>query len=255
MLQQRGDGDFEARLSRAWSVGVRPHGGYLMALLAKAGVAAVDPALDPLAISTQFLRPPASGPALISTDIRKKGRRATVVNVVLEQDGRSCVEAALTVGTMPAGQPAYADLPSLAAEPPADAVDLSVHGGGPTSIGKLCDLRMDAASAGFLRQRTDGELRLLMWLRAPGGEPSDPYFALIAGDISVPVTFNLGRVGWSPTVQLTALLRSRPAPGWLRVQVEARAVYGEWFDADATVIDSTGNLVAQARQLALTARS
>jgi hypothetical protein len=69
----------------------------------------------------------------------------------------------------------------------------------------------------------------------------------------MPVTFNLGRMGWSPTVQLTALLRSRPAPGWLRIQVDCRAVHGAWFDSDATVVDSTGRLVCQARQLALTA--
>jgi len=52
-------------------------------------------------------------------------------------------------------------------------------------------------------------------------------------------------------VQLTALLRTRPAPGWLRVQAEARAVHDRWFDEDHTVVDSAGRLVCQARQLAI----
>nr|WP_308253028.1 hypothetical protein [Pseudonocardia sp. ICBG601] len=42
-------------------------------------------------------------------------------------------------------------------------------------------------------------------------------FALMSGDILPPTVFNLGGSrGWAPTVQLTALLRARPAPGWLR---------------------------------------
>jgi acyl-Coa thioesterase superfamily protein len=52
-------------------------------------------------------------------------------------------------------------------------------------------------------------------------------------------------------VQLTARLRARPAPGWLRIEARSTAVAGGWFDADATVVDSAGRLVCQARQLAL----
>ncbi len=74
-----------------------------------------------------------------------------------------------------------------------------------------------------------------------------------AGNISM-CTFDVTVVDTTPpTVQLTAHLRSRPAPGWLRIQVESRAVHGMWFDSDATVVDSTGRLVCQARQLALSA--
>ena len=46
-----------------------------------------------------------------------------------------------------------------------------------------------------------------------------------------------------------------PAPGWLRVQVDCKAVHGPWFDSDATVVDSTGRLVCQSRQLALSAKA
>jgi hypothetical protein len=80
----------------------------------------------------------------------------------------------------------------------------------------------------------------------------DVLFALLAGDILPPTVFNLGgTVGWAPTVQLTALPRARPAPGWLRIEARARTVAGPWFDEDVTVVDSAGRLVAQARQLAL----
>jgi hypothetical protein len=52
-------------------------------------------------------------------------------------------------------------------------------------------------------------------------------------------------------VQLTALLRGRPAPGWLRVESQSSTVANPWFDEDVTVIDAAGRLVCQARQLAL----
>ena len=79
-------------------------------------------------------------------------------------------------------------------------------------------------------------------------------FALLAGDVSPPVTLNLGRSGWAPTVQLTALVRAQPAPGWLRVRMSSRCVGGTWFDEDAIVTDSAGTLVCQSRQLAMVPR-
>lgn len=259
-VRSLGDGTFTADLPPEWTVGSRPHGGFLLALLARAAVAVVSgaagadlpEAVDPLAVSAQFLRPPEVGPVLLRTELRKFGRTAAVVSANLEQRGRSCVEAMITVGALPEDPAPWTDLPDLPAKPPPDAVDLSaVPGATVFRLSRTCEIRIDQANAGFLHGRTGDPLRLRMWAR-PRGEAPDPLFALLAGDLSMPVTLNLGRYGWAPTVQLTALLRGRPAPGWLRIDVACRAVYGQWFDEDATVIDSTGRLVCQARQLALT---
>ncbi len=204
-------------------------------------------------MSAQFLRAPSVGPVLLRTDIRRTGRRVTVVGVVLEQRGRNCVEGTVTLGRLPRERAAWSDLPSQPAEPPGNALDLAALPA--TSSFRLtssCDVRLDPNGAGFLHGPRGEPLRLRLWVR-PRGEQPDALFGLVAGDVSMPVTFNLGRMGWSPTVQLTALVRSRPAPGWLRVQVECRAVHGGWFDEDAVVVDSTGRLVCQARQLALSA--
>lgn len=252
-----GDGTFTADLPAQWTVGGRPHGGFLLALLARAAVAgqtgAGAPLVDPLSVSAHFLRPPGVGPVLLRTDVRKTGRRTTVVSVHLEQSGRACVEGMVTTGRLPRERAAWADLPNQPAEPPGNAIDLAtVPSASVFRLTETCDVRLDPNGAGFLHGHIGDPLRLRLWAR-PRGEHADPLFALVAGDISMPVTFNLGRLGWSPTVQLTAHLRSRPAPGWLRIQVESKAVHGMWFDSDATVVDSTGRLVCQARQLALTA--
>jgi acyl-coenzyme A thioesterase PaaI-like protein len=261
-IRALGDGTFTAELSADWTVGSRPHGGFLLALLGRAGVQAVAAAggaessagADPLAVSAQFLRPPEIGPVLLRAELRKLGRTASVVAVHLEQRGRSCVESTVTVGQLAEDAPNWTDLPDQPAGPPADAVDLGALPAGNTPrLVRGCDIRIDPSTAGFLHGKVGDPLRLRLWAR-PRGEQPDPLFVLLAGDIALPLTFNLGRYGWSPTVQLTSLVRSRPAPGWLRLEVTCRAVYGQWFDQDAIVVDAAGRLVAQCRQLALTPR-
>jgi hypothetical protein len=64
--------------------------------------------------------------------------------------------------------------------------------------------------------------------------------------------FHLEKYGWAPTVELSVLLRGVPAPGWMKVETKTETLAGGWFDEGATVWDSTGRLVAQSRQLALT---
>jgi hypothetical protein len=255
-LRPLGDGTFAATLPSSWTVGGKPHGGFLVALMARAAVAAAggSPAPDPLTVSAQFLRAPEVGPVLLRAEVRKTGRQTTVVGVHVEQRGQSCVEGVVTTGRLPRERAAWSDLPNQPAEPPGNALDLAALP--MASVFRLtegCDVRLDPNGAGFLHGQTNDPPRLRLWAR-PRNEQVDPTFALLVGDIAPPVTFNLGRFGWSPTVQLTALLRSRPAPGWLRVQVDCKAVHGAWFDADATVVDSTGRLICQARQLALSAK-
>jgi acyl-coenzyme A thioesterase PaaI-like protein len=254
-VRSLGDGTLTADLRHEWSIGNHPHGGFLMALIAKGAMAVLaergDPAAEPLVVSAEFLRPPAIGPVLLRTDLRKIGRRATVVAVRLEQRGRSCVEATVTAGRLPVRRPEWADLPSMPAEPPPRAIPL----GGDTAEGvynltKGCDVRLDPATVGYLSGRTGDPPRMRLWVRPRHSVP-DPYFVLVAGDVNPPVVFNLGRFGWAPTAQLTALLRARPAPGWLRVLVECRSIHESWFDSDAMVIDSSGRLVCQSRQLAV----
>ena len=99
-----GDGTFAATLSGAWTIGGKPHGGFLVSLLTRAAVAAAGggtPAVDPLTVSAQFLRPPELGPVLLRTEVRKDGGQTTVVGVQLEQRGQSCVEGVVTTGRLP----------------------------------------------------------------------------------------------------------------------------------------------------------
>ncbi|MER7013265.1 thioesterase family protein [Saccharopolyspora sp. NPDC000359] len=247
-VRSLGDGSYVAHLHPEWAVGDRPHGGYLLALLTRALGDVTG--LEPLAVSAQYLRPPRVGPVLIRTEVLKAGRTVTAARALLEQSGQPCVDATITLGKAPEGEPAWSDLPDMPVNPPPNAIDL---GTGEQrryfSLAQVCDMRLDPDTAEFLDGRT-GPPRLRMWVKPREAQP-DLLFGLVAGDLTVPVTLNLGRFGWAPTVQLTALLRAAPANGWLRLAVDCRAVQGQWFDEDVTVVDSMGRLVCQARQLAI----
>lgn len=245
-LRPLGDGSYAAELHPEWAIKGRPHGGYLLALLARAATTGCG--LDPLSISAQFLSSPRVGPVLLRVAELKVGRTVTVVRATLEQSGKTCVDATVTLGSLPAAEPEWSEQSPMPINPPGNAVDLA--GTGASELSGICEMRVDPDSAGFLAGRTSDPPRLRMWARPRSGQP-DLLFALIAGDLSVPTVFNMGRLGWAPTVQLTALLRARPANGWLRLHVGSTTVRGPWFDEDTLVVDSTGRVVCQARQLAL----
>lgn len=256
-VEPYGDGRFAAELGPHWTVGPKAHGGLLLVLLARAGLArlaadAPGVAPDPLALAADFLRAPDPGPVELHTDVVKLGRSASVVAVRMEQGGRPMLTASLTAGRLPPDEPRWSDLPIVAGEPGPEAVDpaagITVFG-----LARECDLRLDGPTAAFTRGEQAPPV-LRGWAR-PRGEPTDVLFALLAGDILPPTVFNLGGgIGWAPTVQLTALLRAHPAPGWLRLEARSATVAGAWFDEDVTVVDAVGRLICQARQLAMAPR-
>ena len=93
--------------------------------------------------------------------------------------------------------------------------------------------------------------------RQPGSDDHDvdPVGLLMVCDALPPVTFDLGRPGWAPTLELTVHVRAVPAPGWLKVSHRTRNLAGGMFEEDCEVWDSAGRLVAQSRQLAMQPRA
>ncbi len=111
-------------------------------------------------------------------------------------------------------------------------------------------MRLDPATAGFAAGKPSGRGLLQGWIRLGDGADADPLALLAFLDAFPPVMFDLGRFGWSPTMELTAHVRALPAPGWIAVKVETRNIAGGMFEEDCELWDSTGRLVAQSRQLA-----
>ncbi|NLU84109.1 thioesterase family protein [Rhodococcus sp. HNM0569] len=256
---------FAAHIDPTWTIGPKVHGGSMTAVVGAAArdAARANPdvvATTPVAISTDFVSAPEPGPVELDTEFRKIGKQVSLVDVVLRQGDRVAVRASVTLGAPDDGEPLFADVPTqLPAEPPEDAVTLTpehpmaqvVH------VAQGSDMRVDPSSAHFLRgAQGDPEVRL--WARPLAGDDADvdarTLFAVMTGDISAPVTMNRGMFGWAPTVQLTTYVRRVPAPGWLRVVARSSVLGATWFEEDHTVIDSTGAVVVQSRQLAMIPR-
>jgi acyl-coenzyme A thioesterase PaaI-like protein len=273
-LRPVGPGEFRADLSEHWTIGPKIHGGVMVALCAKAAREAyagpaAEPAMHPVAISVNFLSAPSPGPVSLRTTVRKRGRRIGLVDVELVQDQaalggqersdrggvggqeRSCVHAVITLGD-PEHQvpPLLSDSPITAlmsVEPPpgVPAITPEDPGGEINNLIRGCDIHPQ------LSDPADGRSPVFrFWVRPKAGRV-DELFALMSGDISLPLTYAVGRRGWAPTVQLTAYLRGMPTDGWLRVACTTTQIGQGWFDADHIVVDADGRVIVQTRQLAL----
>lgn len=255
-----GDADavaFDGELNLHWTIGPKIHGGVMLALCAKAAGLAVDPTgagPAPVAVSASFLSAPDPGPVRVLARIRKRGRTVSLVDVELVQGKRVAVRTAVTLAApehdaapLLSTNPVPAE---MAPEPPAEIE--SIGPGHPLAeinhLAAGCDIRPDMAGLWSVPAGQSPVTRL--WVR-PRTEAPDVLFALMCGDISMPVTFAVGRTGWAPTIQLTAYLRGLPADGWLRIMCTTTQIGQDWFDEDHLVVDSTGRIVVQTRQLAM----
>jgi hypothetical protein len=253
-----GDGVYAAELNKHWTIGPKLHGGVMLSLCAAAAREAHGGQMQPVAVSASYLSAPSPGELRLQTFVRKRGRTVSVVDVELIGGDRVGVHAVVTLG-----EPEHLAEPLLSANPvvslmdPEPPPDVEPIGPGHPMYGTVnywtgCDIRplMSTVPDGRSGYGTGRPPVIQYWVR-PREMAPDVLFALMCGDISVPVTFAVGRRGWAPTVQLTAYLRGIPADGWLRVVSLTTQIGQDWFDEDAVVVDSAGRIIVQSRQLAL----
>ncbi|MEV0058946.1 thioesterase family protein [Nocardia sp. NPDC050718] len=256
-------GRYVGIIAPAWTIGPKVHGGTMVAASAAAATRWLTESdaslaqMAPIAASSDFLGAPEPGEVEYAVHIRKKGRQICLADAELIQNGRTLVRTAFTFGHLDADGTRWSDTATdMPAEPDATALEYTPDSpmGKIVHVGEVARVYLDAKWADFARGET-GAPRARLWIRPLDGDEADPRvraaFAMMAADMSPPVPINLGQFGWSPTVQMTTYLRRIPAPGWLRVIATAREVGERMFDEDQLVIDSTGAVVAQSRQLAL----
>ena len=209
---------------------------------------------DPISISAYYLSASTPGPATVEVDVRRDGGSFATAAIDLRQDGVSRITALATCGDL---DRLGDDIRTTAVEPvlppPEECVPTSLA---PEEIRKFAplmerfDMRIHPEQVGWAVGKPSGNAVLSSWFRFLDGREPDPISLLMVLDAMPPVTFELGMPGWAPTLELTAHVRAKPAPGWLKVRHESRNVAGGMFEEDCEVWDSTGRLVAQSRQLA-----
>lgn len=248
-----GDGRFTAHLTDRWaSAGGRPNGGYLVAFCLRA-LGEVLPHPDPLVVGAHYLRPGVVGPARVDTDVVRAGRRLSTGEARLTCGEREVLRVVATYADLggPTGRTHVLDrAPDL--PPPDECVD--VYGGlrlPGVTVADRVDLRAPEPH-GWARGRPTGTPRAEFWLRFADGRPADTASLSTLVDSAAPAVLELG-VTDSATVELTVHVRARPASDWLAARVTTRHLAGGYHEEDVDLWDTTGQLVAQSRQLAVAA--
>jgi hypothetical protein len=242
------EGSYEVELDPEWTVGGRPHGGYLLALMARAAIADDDAGTHPhpLSSSAVYMAPPETGAATVSVEPLRRGRTVSHLRARLVQADRPCVEALFTLGHLGTGT----GVRFVATTPPPVRPELDL----PRSPVQPDGFELPIAMLGVVDQRVDwtggepGDLR--GWLRLADGQPWDALSLLYAADSFPPASLTLGSVGWAPTLEYTVYVRAEPVAGPLRVRQRARLLAGNLLDQVCELWDSADRVVAQASQLA-----
>lgn len=250
-VEAAGDHLYAATITDRWNgIGIRPNGGYALVVCLQA-LRRSMPFPDPFAISAFFLRPTAAGPALVTTEIARVGRRVATGEARLSQNGVETVRAVATFTDLAAatGRTLVIGAPP-APSPPPGAVDplggASVPG---ITIADRFEYRM-AEMPGWAKGQPSGAPSFLFWMRFKEPRDADVFALPLLVDAAFPAVMEIGELG-SSTLEMTVHVRGRPAPGWLACRVATRYVVDGYHEEDFEIWDSAGRIVAQSRQLAL----
>jgi len=246
---------FDTELDPGWVVGGGVNGGYLLAILGNAIRETLDGKPDPVSLSAYYLSASTPGPAQVTTAVIRDGGSVATVGAELSQKGEKRITALASYGHLPSLD--AHDVRTTALEPEVPSLDDCV----PTSLApdhvrktaplmERFDLRLDPACVGWSVGAPSGRGMIQGWIRLADGREPDPIALLMFCDALPPVTFDLGLLGWAPTLELTCHVRADPAPGWLKIRHATSNLAGGMFEEDCEIWDSAGRLVAQSRQLA-----
>ncbi len=250
-LHPAGEGRWTGHVHPAWNIGQYPNGGYLMALAMSAMGQLVPQHPDPLSITVHYLRPGSAGVDCdVDATIVRSGRSLSTVRATLAQEGKARLEVMAALGALGEPVPARLTVPPPAIPPPEQCRGRSGEQQGielPILDRVEVRLHPDEARAGEA-----GRAQVTGWIRLGDGREPDSHATVLFADAFPPAIFGLlGVVGWVPTLELTVHVRRRPAPGWLLGRFRTRDLTEGRMIEDGMLWDSRGELVAQARQLAL----
>lgn len=255
--------DRQGEFDEGWMIGNAVNGGLVMAtgLTALRQHLALDPDetthhVDPVVLSAYFMTASQPGPFTVSTEVMRTGRKLSTGQISLVQpggDGQE-VERMRAIGSF--GNLEQVDTVTESSPPdlPPPERCVSAAEAPPSFLANMrflerLDLRIDPATAGWAVGQPSKRGVIRGWLRLADGRDPDTTMLMMALDALPPVAFDLGMLGWTPTLEFTGHIRRRPTPGWLLVSLSSENVGGGLMEEDAKIWDSAGHLVAQSRQL------
>jgi len=272
-VESTGDGRWTTRLHAGWNIADNSNGGYALTPVLRAMRSLVDHP-DPISVTTHFLRPSRGDTdAEVTASVIRSGRSVSTLRGALWQQGTQRLEVLAAFadmaasgsggvvgsghagGTETGGVAGSPERPEICEAPPvipspAECVKRdSLEQGVELPILSRVDVCVhpDHAPAGQSdRALIDG------WIRFSDGTPPSTLALPFYADALPPSLYPLmGFVGWVPTIELTVHPRRVPQPGWLQVRQESHDLHDGRMIESGTIWDSSGVVVATARQVGL----
>ncbi|WP_299768001.1 thioesterase family protein [uncultured Pseudoteredinibacter sp.] len=241
---------YSLEVSDRWSFGNAPNGGYMAALLAKAGRLALPDHPDPISATTQFIQPAKPARAEIEVRLLRVGGRLSQTTIELQQDGQICAQATVVfsnLGKLKGVSHFQGDRPSLPALESCQAVT-----GANASFRDRVDARFFPDCAPFWPGGGSDAMSNAGWIQMADGRPNDALSLLVFADaFPRAVAMRSGKVGWIPTVDMTVQILQAPAEGHVACLFNTRKIHGGILEEQGELWDSEGNLVALCRQSAV----
>jgi len=232
-----------------------PNGGYVAAVLMRALQTRVDD-LDsthrpPRSMTIHYPAPPRVGDAVITTEIVRAGRSLVTASARLEQEGTPMAVAIAAFSPAWPGEEWHDET-----TPDVPGPDDIVHGERERPPLPFTSYWTYRFARGHVVDE-HGPAAVDAWIRLEHPEPIDAPVVAAMTDAFPPAVFARSDTpNPVPTVdltihELTAHVRARPAPGWLRCVFTTRFVTGGFIEEDGVVFAADGTLLAHSRQLAL----
>ena len=251
-LHRLAEGEYQGDIDAGWWTPRGPLGGYVMAVVMRSIMLAVDdPGRRPRSLTVHFLRPPEPGVVTVRPVIERAGRSLTTASARLEQDGR-LLAIALAALSAPRPGPLLVDAPMPQVEPPgprqAPPHELPGRGRPPFTDLVAMEGRFGARPfSGAEHAETGG------WLGLREGRPVDALTVLVLADAWYPAPWACRPAGArADRGHDRALPRAAPAARRdVLGRFRTRLLRDGFFEEDGGLWAPDGTLVAQSRQLGL----
>lgn len=249
-----GNGHYETEIHPGWGTRRSPNGGYLMAIVLRAMIDAVNDAQRaPRSLTTHFLRAAEHGPATVDVTIERIGGKLTTVSARMVQNGKPIVIALGAFGTAFA-EGAFQDLVMPTVPPPAECPQMPQS----VEIDQRFELRRALGPVPF---SGGAEARIGGWSRLEEPRIGDALLIAILTDAWWPSLFTRldekKTAGGAPTVDLTVHFRAPlPHPGtrpedYYLVSLRTVSLQEGYMDESGEVWAPDGTLLALCRQHAV----
>lgn len=244
---------FDVEIPDGWGAET-VNGGFQLALLTRA-MDQITPFPDPIVVSGFFLRPGQPGPARIEAELIRAGRTTAFAQASLWREGKESLRATAAFSDLSraSGPSGIFGAAAPALPPPSDCAVTEPAGIRGISIAERFEYRYPEMPGWMTGREPTGNPVAEFYMRFRDGREPDLLALPLIVDAASPAIMEAG-VERVTTIELTAHLRARPAPGWLRCRTATRFLSGGYHEEDFEVWDSSGTLVAQSRQLAIVLR-